>query len=52
VTHVHEHRGGAHFCGAGITEEQFDRTFTINVKGTLFTAQKALPLMPTAPRSF
>lgn len=29
-----------------ITEEQFDSTFNINVKGLLFTAQKALPLMP------
>ncbi len=24
----------------------FDKTFSINVKGTLFTVQKALPLMP------
>ncbi len=28
-----------------ITEKQFDWTFDINVKGTLFTVQKALPLM-------
>ncbi|CAF4519250.1 unnamed protein product [Rotaria sp. Silwood2] len=28
-----------------ITEEQFDNTFNINVKGVLFTAQKALPLL-------
>ncbi len=28
-----------------ITEESFERTFGINVKGTLFTVQKALPLM-------
>lgn len=28
-----------------ITEASFDRTFGINVKGTLFTVQKALPLM-------
>jgi NAD(P)-dependent dehydrogenase (short-subunit alcohol dehydrogenase family) len=28
-----------------ITEEHFDRTFDVNVKGTLFTVQKALPLM-------
>jgi NAD(P)-dependent dehydrogenase (short-subunit alcohol dehydrogenase family) len=27
-----------------ITEDQFDRTFDINVKGLLFTVQKALPL--------
>lgn len=29
-----------------ITEDHFDRTFDVNVKGTLFTVQKALPLMP------
>ncbi|MEA2740212.1 MAG: hypothetical protein QOH05_3519 [Acetobacteraceae bacterium] len=29
----------------GITEADFDRTFDVNVKGTLFTVQKALPLM-------
>ena len=29
-----------------ISEEQFDRTFGVNVKGTLFTVQKALPLLP------
>ena len=28
-----------------ITEESFDKTFDINVKGTLFTVQKALPVM-------
>jgi NAD(P)-dependent dehydrogenase (short-subunit alcohol dehydrogenase family) len=28
-----------------ITEEQFDTTFGINVKGLLFTVQKALPLL-------
>lgn len=28
-----------------ITEESFDQTFDVNVKGTLFTVQKALPLM-------
>jgi len=28
-----------------ITEEHFDRLFDINVKGTLFTVQKALPLL-------
>jgi NAD(P)-dependent dehydrogenase (short-subunit alcohol dehydrogenase family) len=28
-----------------ITEEHFDRIFSINVKGTLFTVQKALPLL-------
>ncbi|THD46079.1 MAG: SDR family oxidoreductase [Bradyrhizobium sp.] len=30
-----------------ISEEQFDRIFDINVKGTLFTVQKALPLLPS-----
>ena len=29
-----------------ITEEQYDQVFNINVKGLLFTVQKALPLMP------
>src|SRR5258707_14281427 len=29
-----------------ITEEHFDSHFNINVKGLLFTVQKALPLMP------
>ena len=27
-----------------VTEEQFDTTFGLNVRGTLFTVQKALPL--------
>lgn len=53
---VRDKRGGLDilFANAGvgdvaplgmITEEQFDRTFDINVRGTLFTVQKALPLM-------
>jgi NAD(P)-dependent dehydrogenase (short-subunit alcohol dehydrogenase family) len=29
-----------------ITEAGFDNTFNVNVRGTLFTVQKALPLMP------
>jgi NAD(P)-dependent dehydrogenase (short-subunit alcohol dehydrogenase family) len=29
-----------------ISEEQFDRTFGVNVKGALFTVQHALPLLP------
>jgi NAD(P)-dependent dehydrogenase (short-subunit alcohol dehydrogenase family) len=28
-----------------ITEEQYDRMFDVNVKGTLFTIQKSLPLL-------
>ncbi len=31
---------------AEITEEHYDSIFNINVKGLLFTVQKALPLMP------
>jgi NAD(P)-dependent dehydrogenase (short-subunit alcohol dehydrogenase family) len=39
--------GGGAFQPLGqITEEHFDKYFGINVKGTLFTVQKALPLMP------
>ena len=39
--------GGGAFAPLGeITEEHFDKYFGINVKGTLFTVQKALPLMP------
>jgi len=38
--------GGGSFLPLGeITEAQFDKLFGINVKGTLFTVQKALPLM-------
>jgi NAD(P)-dependent dehydrogenase (short-subunit alcohol dehydrogenase family) len=38
--------GGGSFQPLGaITEEEFDKTFDINVKGTLFTVQKALPLL-------
>ncbi len=40
-------RGGGEFAPLGsITEEHFDKTFDTNVKGLLFTVQKALPLMP------
>ena len=39
--------GGGEFMALGkITETHFDKYFGINVKGTLFTVQKALPLMP------
>ncbi len=38
--------GGGEFAPLGeITEEHYERTFAANVKGTLFTVQKALPLM-------
>lgn len=38
--------GGGEFAPLGeITEDQYDRTFDSNVKGTLFTVQKALPLL-------
>ena len=38
--------GGGTFAPLGaITEEHFDKTFDGNVRGTLFTVQKALPLM-------
>jgi len=37
---------GEHVPLGEITEEHFDRTFDANVKGLLFTVQKALPLMP------
>lgn len=38
--------GGGAFAPLGqITEEQFDSTFGTNVKGTVFTVQKALPLL-------
>jgi len=39
--------GGGAFVPLGeVTEEHFDKYFGIKVKGTLFTVQKALPLMP------
>ena len=38
--------GGGDFAPLGsITEEQYERTFGTNVKGTIFTVQKALPLL-------
>ncbi|WP_426231991.1 SDR family oxidoreductase [Pararhizobium sp. DWP3-4] len=38
--------GSGEFAPLGhITEDHFDRTFATNVKGTLFTVQKALPLL-------
>jgi NAD(P)-dependent dehydrogenase (short-subunit alcohol dehydrogenase family) len=39
--------GSGHLVPLGwITEQHVDETFRVNVKGTLFTVQKALPLMP------
>lgn len=38
--------GGGQIAPLGaITEEHFDKTFNVNVKGLLFTVQKALPLL-------
>ena len=43
---VFANAGVAEFAPLGkITEEHFDKLFGINVKGTLFTVQNALPLM-------
>jgi NAD(P)-dependent dehydrogenase (short-subunit alcohol dehydrogenase family) len=43
---VFANAGGGGFVPLGqITPEQFDKTFAINVRGTLFTVQKALPLL-------
>jgi len=40
--------GSANMAPLGsITEAQFDETFNVNVRGLLFSVQKALPLMPT-----
>lgn len=36
---------GNHAPLGAITPEQFDQVFDVNVKGTLFTVQKALPLL-------
>jgi NAD(P)-dependent dehydrogenase (short-subunit alcohol dehydrogenase family) len=39
--------GGVEFAPLGaITEEHFDKTFNTNVRGVLFSVQKALPLLP------
>ncbi len=44
---VFANAGGGEFAPIGsITEEHFDKTFNTNVKGLVFTVQKALPLMP------
>jgi NAD(P)-dependent dehydrogenase (short-subunit alcohol dehydrogenase family) len=45
--------GLGEFAALGsITEEHFDRLFNINVKGALFTVQKALPLLNDGAPSF
>jgi NAD(P)-dependent dehydrogenase (short-subunit alcohol dehydrogenase family) len=44
---VFANAGGANFASLGkITEEHYDALFNGNVKGLLFTVQKALPLLP------
>src|SRR5712692_10162880 len=44
---VFANAGAATYAPFGtITEEHYDSIFDINVKGVLFTAQKALPLIP------
>jgi NAD(P)-dependent dehydrogenase (short-subunit alcohol dehydrogenase family) len=44
---VFANAGAAKFAPLGtITEDVFDSVFDINVKGLLFTVQKALPLLP------
>ncbi|MFI5712784.1 SDR family NAD(P)-dependent oxidoreductase [Kribbella sp. NPDC051620] len=43
---LHANAGGGGFAALGtITPEHFDQIFGINVRGTLFTVQKALPLL-------
>ncbi|MBQ0824513.1 glucose 1-dehydrogenase [Microvirga sp. HBU67558] len=43
---VFANAGGGEFAPLGaITEEHYERTFDTNVKGVLFTVQKALPLL-------
>lgn len=44
---VFANAGGGEFVTLGnYTEEHFDKTFNSNVKGLVFTVQKALPLLP------
>ena len=44
---VFANAGGGEFGTLGTyTEEHFDKTFNTNVKGLVFTVQKALPLLP------
>jgi len=47
LDNVFANAGSAKFAPLGqITEEHYDSIFNINVKGLLFTVQKALPLLP------
>src|SRR3984893_1834656 len=49
---VFANAGAARFARLGtITEELFDSIFNANVKGLLFTVQKALPLLPDGASS-
>jgi NAD(P)-dependent dehydrogenase (short-subunit alcohol dehydrogenase family) len=44
---VFANAGFARYAALGtITEDHYDSTFNVNVKGVVFTVQKALPLMP------
>lgn len=44
---VFANAGGGEFAALGsYTEEHFDKIFNVNVKGLVFTVQKALPLLP------
>jgi len=43
---VYANAGGSFAPIGSISEQHFDHTFDTNVKGTLFTVQKALPLVP------
>jgi NAD(P)-dependent dehydrogenase (short-subunit alcohol dehydrogenase family) len=44
---VFANAGTAKYAALGsVTEDLYDETFAVNVKGVLFTVQKALPLMP------
>ena len=42
---VFANAGVGEFVPFAVTEEHFDKLFNINVRGTLFTVQKALPLL-------
>jgi len=50
---VFANAGIAKYAPLGTIDEQhFDSIFGANVKGLLFTVQKALPLLPTVHPSF